>query len=73
MRINKTTHCQKFKGLLTTNQVKLLRTLPKDIMTTINKKLESAPIDNSKQSSDIRDKIINDAIDVAKKMRGKDS
>ena len=68
MRINnRQQYNPNFKWLLKKEEVAMLRQLPLDKLTEINRKLAEAPLGNTKEASNIRDNIIKEAIELAKR------
>lgn len=67
MRINnRQPYNPSFKWLLKKEEVAMLRQLPLDKLTEINRKLAEAPIGNTPEASAVRDGILKEAIELAK-------
>ena len=57
-----------FGWTLNKKEAQLIKSLPKEQLDIFEKKMLSAPVDNNKEASNIRDNILREAIKLAKKL-----
>jgi len=70
MKVERPTGVQpSFGWRLNKKQAELIRGLPKDKLDRFEKRMINAPMDDTKEASDVRDKILREALSLARRLK----
>jgi len=71
MKVERTPSTISFGWTLNKKQAELIKSLPKQELDVFESKMMNAPMERTKEASKARDRILRDAINLAKKLKKK--